>query len=101
MFYGALRRHAFCAKYLIEQGADPFKQDKSYRMALHHAAANGAVAVLKMMLSDSLKIQAPSGLVSLKDARKLNLVTNCRYAHILCALRDSTLGLTAIHMSVA
>jgi len=68
-----LRRHAFCAKYLIEQGADPFKQDKSHRMALHHAAANGAVAVLKMMLNDSLKIQAPSGLVSLKDARKLGL----------------------------
>ncbi len=57
-------------------------------MALHHAAANGAVAVLKMMLNDSLKIQAPSGLVSLKDARKLGLVTNCRYAHIVRAVQD-------------
>ena len=65
-------------------------------MALHHAAANGAVSVLKMMMSDSLKVQAPSGLVSLKDARKLNLVTNCRYAHIVCALQDYTLGLTVL-----
>jgi len=63
---------------LIERGADPFVQDRSHRMALHHAAANGKIAVLKILLSEYSTTHTKNGAVCLKDARKLGLDTNCR-----------------------
>ena len=94
-------RHAYCARYLIEQGADPFIQDRSHRMALHHAAANGRSAVLKVLLSDSLKIQTANGAVCLKDARRQSLESNCRCVdsdtNNLFFFTKSTSACTVIH----
>ncbi|KAL0049662.1 hypothetical protein WJX82_007154 [Trebouxia sp. C0006] len=87
--------HGFAARYLIEQGADPFVQDRSqHRSAIHYAAAKGKAEPLKRLLDDSLRIHTEEGLVSLKNARVQDVSGNCRYI-------DSRAenGLTALHLA--
>lgn len=84
-----LCRHAFCAHYLIEQGADIYARDKSYRLALHHAAANGRGHVLKVLLDDSMRVATHDGHVALRNARRHGNSCNCRCArgfdlHVVC-----------------
>ena len=74
-------RHGFCAEYLIEQGADPFVQDRSHnRSAIHYAAAKGKSGSLKRLLSEHMCIHTDEGFVPLKDARIQDVSGNCRYA---------------------
>jgi hypothetical protein len=72
-------------------------------MALHHAAANGKIAVLKILLSEDSRICTKNGAVCLKDARKLGLDSNCRCVNSgiskildvlpsFCAMHTSCLG---------
>ena len=51
-------RHADCAQYLLEQGADAFAVDKAQRRsAIHYAVMSPQQNVLKMLVSDDAKIQ--------------------------------------------
>lgn len=73
-------RHGFCAQYLIEQGADPFTQDRvQHRSAIHYAAAKGKTGALQKLLSDHLCIHTDEGFVPLKNARIQDVSGNCRY----------------------
>lgn len=73
-------RHGFAARYLIEQGADPFVQDKTYhRSAIHYAASKGKVDALRRLLDDNLQIHTEEGYVPLKAARIQDVSGNCRY----------------------
>ena len=75
-------RHAFCAEYLIEQGADPFIQDRGqHRSAIHYAAAKGKAGALRKLLSDHLCIHTDEGFVPLKSARIQDVSGNCRYTY--------------------
>ena len=72
-------RHGFAARYLIEQGADPFIQDRTYhRSAIHYAAAKGKADALRRLLDDSLRIHTDEGYVPLKAARIQDVSGNCR-----------------------
>lgn len=73
-------RHAFCARYLLEQGADIFARDKTYRLALHLAAASGRHHVMKVLLDDSMKVTTDDGLVVLRNVRRHGISSNCRWA---------------------
>ena len=73
-------RHGFCAQYLIEQGADPFTQDRAHhRSAIHYAASKGKNTALKLLLSDHMCIHTDEGFLPLKDARIQDVSGNCRY----------------------
>lgn len=72
-------RHGFAARYLIEQGADPFLQDRAqHRSAIHYAAAKGKAESLRRLLDDNLRIHTEQGFVALKDARVQDVSGNCR-----------------------
>ena len=72
-------RHGFAARFLIEQGADPFVQDKvQHRSAIHYAAAKGRVDSLRRLLDDQLRIHTEEGYISLKNARIQDVSGNCR-----------------------
>lgn len=75
-----LCRHGFAARYLIEQGADPFIQDRTFhRSAIHYAAAQGKADALRRLLDDNLRIHTEEGFVPLKAARIQDVSGNCRY----------------------
>ena len=79
-------RHGFAARYLIEQGADPFVQDKTYqRSAIHYAAARGKVDALRRLVDDNLCIHTEDGFVPLKSARIQDVSGNCRYCQAATA----------------
>ncbi|KAL3130587.1 hypothetical protein ABBQ38_008392 [Trebouxia sp. C0009 RCD-2024] len=87
--------HGFAARYLIEQGADPFIQDKTFhRSAIHYAAARGKADALRRLLDDNLRIHTEEGFVPLKAARVQDVSGTCRYI-------DSRAenGLTALHLA--
>lgn len=76
-------RHGFAARYLIEQGADPFVQDKTFhRSAIHYAAARGKIDVLRRLMDDNLQIHTEEGFVPLKAARIQDVSGHCRYCQV-------------------
>ena len=80
MFCCVWCRHGFAARYLIEQGADPFVQDRAqHRSAIHYAAAKGKADSLRRLLDDNLRIHTEEGFVALRDARIQDVSGNCRY----------------------
>ena len=76
---GLLCSHGFAARFLIEQGADPFTQDKiHHRSAIHYAAAKGKADALRRLLDDNLRIHTDEGFLALKAARIQDVSGNCR-----------------------
>lgn len=72
-------RHGFAARYLIEQGANPFVQDKTFhRSAIHYAAAKGKIDVLRRLMDDNLQVHTEEGYVPLKAARIQDVSGHCR-----------------------
>ena len=81
-------RHGFAARYLIEQGADPFVQDRLNRSAIHLAAMKGRTDSLRRLLDDNMRIHTQEGFVPLKMARIEDVSGNCR-----CILDGNKLSL--------
>lgn len=76
----SLCRHGFAARFLIEQGADPFIQDRiHHRSAIHYAAAKGKADALRRLLDDNLQIHTDEGFLALKAARVQDVSGNCRW----------------------
>jgi ankyrin repeat protein len=77
-------RHADCAAYLLEQGADAFAVDKAHRRsAIHYAVLGPQPDALRMLLSDDAKIHTEDGRMPLRDVRVHDMSGQCRWRSIV------------------
>jgi 1,6-anhydro-N-acetylmuramate kinase len=78
-----MRRHAQCAAYLLEQGADPFAVDRIQRRStIHYAVAGSHSAVLRLLLSDAAVVHTDDGALPLRDVRVHDMSGQCRRARL-------------------
>ena len=60
--------HVGVAAYLLREGADPLAVDFAHsRTCLHYAAVGGHADCLRLLLSDSARVQGPEGMRPLCD----------------------------------
>ena len=77
-------RHADCAAYLLEQGADAFAVDKAHRRsAIHYAVLGPRPDALRMLVSDDAKIHTEDGRMPLRDVRVHDMSGQCRWRPIV------------------
>ena len=77
-------RHADCAAYLLEQGADAFAVDKAHRRsAIHYAVLGPRPDALRMLVSDDAKIHTEDSRMPLRDVRVHDMSGQCRWRPIV------------------
>lgn len=94
-YHPLLHRHAPVVRYLLQQGADPFVQDKPRGYyCLHIAAYHGHVDVLHVLLDPATRVERNGRRIPLSAAKVQYTGGTCRFIDSRAAL-----GMTAMHLA--